>query len=53
MKNTKVQVSGDDEWKVKEQLVLKKEKVYMLKNEELKVDIIWLHHTVLVVGHRE
>jgi len=31
--------------------VLKKEKVYILKNVELKTEIIWLHHDVLVVGY--
>jgi len=33
--------------------VLKKEKIYMLKDEELRVEIIWLYHDVLVVGYRE
>ena len=32
-------------------MVLKKEKV--LKDEELRVKIIWLHHDVLVAKHRE
>jgi len=33
--------------------VLRKEKVYVLKNEELRVEIIWLHHNVPVAGHEE
>jgi len=33
---------------VEEELVLKKRKVYMLKDEELRVKIIWLHHNILV-----
>ena len=31
--------------------MLKKEKVYMLKNERLRVKIIWLHHNTLVARH--
>ena len=27
---------------------MKEEKVYMLKNEALKVEIIWFHHNILV-----
>jgi len=33
--------------------VLKEEKVYVLKNEVLRVEIIWLHHNILVAGYRE
>jgi len=33
--------------------VLKERKVHVLKNEELRVEIIWLHHDVLVAGHGE
>jgi len=32
--------------------VLKEEKVYVLKNKKLRVEIIQLHHDVLVAGHR-
>ena len=31
--------------------MLKEEKVYVSKDKELKVEIIWLYHNVLVVGH--
>jgi len=31
--------------------VLKKEKIYVLKYEILRVEIIWLHYDVLVAGH--
>jgi len=31
--------------------MLKKEKVYILKGKELRVEIIQLHHNVLMVGH--
>jgi len=31
--------------------VLKKKKVYILKNEELRIEIIQLNHDVLAAGH--
>ena len=31
---------------------MKEGKVYVLKDEELRMEIIWLHHDVLVAGHR-
>jgi len=30
---------------------LRKEKTYIPKNEELRVEIIWLHHNILVAGY--
>jgi len=35
------------------ELVLKKGKVYVLKDEELRTEIIQLHHDVLMAEHRE
>ena len=32
--------------------VLKEGKVYVLKNEELRAEIIWLYHNVPVARHR-
>jgi len=32
--------------------VLKESKVYMLKDKELRIEIIQLHHDVLVAGHK-
>jgi len=51
MKMTKVKEPWGNEWQIEGDLVLKEEKVYMLKDEELRAEIIWLHHDVLVVGH--
>jgi len=31
--------------------VLKEEKIYVPKDEELRTGIIWLHHDVPVAGH--
>jgi len=51
MKKAKVKVLRKDEWQVEGDLVLKEGKVYIPKNEELRVEIIWLHHDILVAGH--
>ena len=40
-----------DEWKIERELVLKEGKVYVPKDEELKVEVIWLHHDVLAAGY--
>jgi len=41
MKKTKVKELQGSEWQIEEELVLKKGKVYVLKNEELRAEIIW------------
>ena len=51
MKRAKVKELQENEWKIKEELVLKKRKVYMPKDEELRVEIIQLHHNILAAGH--
>ena len=51
MKKTKVKVLREDKWQIKENLILKEKKVYILKNKDLRVEITWLYHNVLVVGH--
>ena len=40
-----------DEWQIEENLVLKEEKIYMPKDKELRVEIIWLYHDILVPRH--
>ena len=42
---------GEDEWQIERELVLKEGKVYVLKDKELRVEIIWLYHDVLVARH--
>jgi len=51
IKKAGVKVLRGDEWQIEGDLVLKKSKIYVLKNEALRVEIIWLHHNVLIVGH--
>jgi len=51
MKKAGVKELRGNEWKIEEDLVLKEGKVYVPKDEELRVEIIWLHHDVLAAGH--
>jgi len=51
MKKVKVKELQGEEWKIEGELVLKEGKVYVPKNKELRVEIIWLHHDVLAAGH--
>ena len=51
MKKVGIKNLRGDKWEIEEDLVLKKEKIYVLKDEELRMEIIWLHHNILVVGH--
>ena len=52
-KKVEVKVLRKDKWQVEEDLVLKKRKVYILKDEKLRVEIIQLHCNVLVEKYRE
>ena len=40
-----------NKWKIEEKLVLKEGKVYVLRDEELRTEVIQLHHEVLAAGH--
>jgi len=40
MKKAEVKILRGEEWQVKEDLVLKERKIYVLKNEELRIEII-------------
>ena len=53
MKKAEVRELQGNEWKMEGELVLKEGKVYVLKDEELRAEVIRLHHDVLAVGHRE
>jgi len=44
MKKTGVKVLRDDKWQIKVNLVLKEEKIYVPRDENLRLEIIWLHH---------
>jgi len=53
MKKVGVKMLRNEEWQVEEELVLKEGRVYILKDEKLRVEIIWLHHDTLIAGHEE
>jgi len=51
MKKVKVKELRGEEWKIEGELVLKEGKIYILKNKELRVEVIRLHHDVPAAGH--
>ena len=51
MKKAGVKILRNDEWQIEDKLVLKEEKVYVLKNKSLRLEIIWLHYNTLIVGY--
>jgi len=53
MKKAGVKTLRDEEWQIEEGLVLKEGRVYVPKNEKLRVEIIWLHHDTPIAEHRE
>jgi len=52
MKKVKVRELQENEWQIEGDLVLKEGKVYMLRDEELRAEIIWLYHDMPAAGHR-
>jgi len=53
MKKAEVKELRGNEWKIEEDLVLKEGKVYVLRNEELRAEVIQLYYNVPVAGHGE
>ena len=51
IKKAGVKTLRDEEWQIEEGLVLKEERIYVPKDEKLRVEIIWLHHNMLITGH--
>ena len=51
MKRAGVKELRGNEWKIEGDLMLKERKVYVPKDEELRVEVIRLHHDVLAAGH--
>ena len=52
MKKANVKELRGEEWRIEEDLVIKEGKIYVLKDIELRAEVIQLHHDVLGVGHR-
>ena len=51
MKKAGVKMLRDEEWQIEKGLVLKERRVYMPKDEKLRVEIIWLYHDMPIVRH--
>ena len=51
MKKVGVKMLRDEEWQIEEGLVLKEGRVYVPKNEKLRVEIIQLHHDIPIAGY--
>ena len=51
MKKAGIKILQGEEWQIEGDLVLKEEKVYMLKYERLRTEIIQLHYNTPVAGH--
>ena len=41
----------DKEWREVDGIMYKEEKVYILKDEKLRIEIIWLYYDTPVKGH--
>jgi len=51
MKQARVKMLRDKEWKEVDSVMYKEEKVYVLKDEKLRAEVIRLHHDTPVGGH--
>ena len=51
MKKAGVKELCGNEWQMEGGLVLKEGKVYVPKDEELRAEVIWLHHNIPAAGH--
>jgi len=51
MKKAGVKELRGNEWKIEGDLVLKEGKIYVPKDEELRTEVVQLHHDVPAAGH--
>jgi len=51
MKKAGVKTLRDEEWQIEKGLVLKEGRVYVPKDEKLRVEIIQLHHDMPIAEH--
>jgi len=52
MKKVGVKMLSNKEWREENRLMLKEEKVYVSKDEALRVETIRIHHDTPIGGHR-
>ena len=53
MKNVEAKILRNNKQYIEDELVLKEEKVYVLKDESLRLEIIWLYYDMLIARHGE
>ena len=53
IKQVGVKILRDEKWREVDSIIYKEKKVYMPKDNILRVEIIRLHHNTLVGEHRE
>jgi len=51
IKKAGVKMLRNEEWQIEEGLVLKEGRVYVPKDEKLRIEIIRLHHDTLIARH--
>ena len=51
MKNARVKILRNKEWQIKEDLMLKKEKIYVPKDKKLRLEIIQLYYNMPIVEY--
>ena len=52
MKQVEVKMLRDKEWREVDSIMYKEEKVYVPRDEKLRVEIIQLHYNIPVEGHK-
>ena len=51
IKKAEVKVLRNNEWQIEDNLVLKERKKYILRDKELRLEIIQLYHNMLIAGY--
>ena len=51
MKKAEVKELRGNKWKIEGDLVLREGKIYVLKDEKLRGEVIWLHYDIPTAGH--
>jgi len=51
IKKAEVKVLRNEEWQIKDDLVLKEKKIYVPRDDKLRLEIIQLHHNMPISGH--
>ena len=53
IKKIGVKILRNNKQQIENELVLKEEKIYILKSESLILEIIWLYYNILIVEYEE